>query len=290
MSSITIHSIDDNSENKYNLWLYFHSLLSCFSITGEKRVKRENLCEEDFTLPEEYRVAKYNPKTVARYWNTRNASRSFFKIIASSVLSGIHIKLLPVTITYIALYYVLNIFLVRKLLCPEGISYSMAFTYPLVVSSNHTTCNKEMFGQWADLEKDFTRVLTFFIGFFVSMSINNWSTQVRLVPHLDQIIIGLETFLWINPTKRTDEVKIKGNMTAKDLRMTILRYYLLSWTMCLSRVSSRLKNQFQDEYAFNRKKLLDKREFDELSCRPGSDSWIEKWTIPLLWINKMVIP
>ena len=287
MSSVHIHSIDDNSETKFNLWLCFHSLLSSFSITGEKRVKRENLSEEDFTLPDEHRVAKYNPKNVARYWNRRNASRSFFKTVASSFLNGIHIKLLPVTIIYISLYYVLNIFLVQKLLCPEGISHTLSATY-LEGASNNTTCNKEMFEQWGEMEKDFTRVLTFFIGFFVSMSINNWSTQVRLVPHLDQIIIGLETSLWIDPTKSTDEVKIKGNTTAKELRMTILRYYLLSWTMCLSRVSSRLKNRFQDEYAFNRKRLLDKREFDELNCRTGSDSWIEKWTIPLLWINKMV--
>ena len=29
------------------------------------------------------------------------------------------------------------------------------------------------------------------------------------------------------------------------------------------------------------------REFNGLRCRSGSESWTEKWTTPLLWINKL---
>ena len=73
--------------------------------------------------------------------------------------------------------------------------------------------------------------------------------------------------------------------------MTIMRYCFLSWTMCLSRFSSKLSSHFPHPYAYNKKKLLIKREFEELkrgtNNETGTDHWLEKWTMPLLWANKM---
>jgi len=130
--------------------------------------------------------------------------------------------------------------------------------------------------------------LTFFIGFFVSLSVKNFFDQVRLVPHLDQILIQMNNFLWVDPNKMTDDVQIKNDMTAKQFRNIIVRYFLLSWTLCLSRMSVRLNEEFTDELALNKKRLMLKREFDILNCGTERDSWREKWSTPLAWVAKMV--
>ena len=76
-------------------------------------------------------------------------------------------------------------------------------------------------------------------------------------------------------------------MTANQLKKTIIRYYLLSWTMCLSRMSTALHKTFPNEGNYYNKGLLTEREFHGVRCRSASESWTEKWTTPLLWINKL---
>ena len=44
----------------------------------------------------------------------------------------------------------------------------------LALSANGITCNPKLIQEWKIIEKDCTRILTFFIGFFVSFSINNY--------------------------------------------------------------------------------------------------------------------
>ena len=193
-----------------------------------------------------------------------------------------------------ALFFVLNVYGFNDLLCedpPIGQPIGTTTINPDMTHlalSGDRLCRKSYLQHWISIERDFTKILTFFIGFFVSMSVNNWYSQVRLVPHLDQILIQINNFLWIDPKKIIDEVKIKHDMTVKQLRNTIVRYFILSWTICLSRMSVRLNEEFTDELALNRKRLMLKEEFDILNCGTGRDSWREQWSTPLAWVAKMV--
>ena len=76
-------------------------------------------------------------------------------------------------------------------------------------------------------------------------------------------------------------------MTTNQLKKTITRYHLLSWTMCLSRMSTALHKIFPNEVNYYNKGLLTEREFNSLCCRSRSESWTKKWTAPLLCINKL---
>merc|ERR1712136_338468 len=53
-------------------------------------------------------------------------------------------------------------------------------------------------------------------------------------------------------------------------------------------MSVRLNEEFTDELALNRKRLMLKEEFDILNCGTGRDSWREQWSTPLSWVAKMV--
>ena len=99
--------------------------------------------------------------------------------------------------------------------------------------------------------------------------------------------IGLDSFLWIDPTRNEDEIMARPDTTANQLKKTITPYYLRSCIMCLSRMSTALHKIFQNEVNYYNKGLLTERESNSLCCRSRSESWIEKWTAPLLCIKKL---
>ena len=288
MTAVEINPFEKHSKTKISMSTIFNKLMYCFIITGEKRVNRRKMSEENFNLPEEHKVAHYDPALVARFWNSRNVTKSFWMTFGSQFFRGIYIKLLPVAIVYVVLYYVLNPFVFNKLICsPLSNNTENGFTLALFQSAS--TCDKENLEKWTGMEKDFTILLTFFIGCFVMITLISYFQQLRTVPQLDQILILFDNFSWANPTKnKMDAIKIRQEIMTKGIRKTIIRYYLLSWAMCLSRTSSKLMENLPDQFAFNRKKLLLKREYDALTCDGKGDIWREKWSAPLLWANKMV--
>ena len=288
------------SRHESRIKIFFSRFFHGFMITGESRVKRQKLTKEDFELPEDCKVAQYDPERVANYWNSRNLSQPIGWLLLHLVTRGIYAKLLPVASLYVTLYYVLNIFVFNPLLCtnaPSGVSNnstshsnSNGGTQGLVrlALSGNALCQKAKFQEYMAMERDFTRVLTLFIGFTVSLSVSSWSSQVRMVPKLDQLLVQINNYLWVNPNQNIGNIKVKGDVSAKQLRITIIRYFLLSWTMCFSRISRPMNEKFKNAHALNRKELMLKREFDELSCGTERDSWREKWTTPLSWVTKMV--
>ena len=258
---------------------------------------------EDFVLPDGQKLAEYDPRLVASYWNDRNAS-SIWQLIVQILCLEVFYKLMPIFIVYMTSFYVLNIYGFNKVLCEDAEDSPTTQTENTTIDthldktiehemipfalSKGLLCDPARLEHFRMVEHDFTKVLTFFIGFFVSLSVNNWYSQIRSVPHLDQILVQINNFLWVDPNKLIDDIKIKDGLNAKQFRYTIVRYFLLSWTICLSRMSVRLNDKFMDEIALNKKRLMSKREFDILNCGIGGDSWREKWSTPLAWVAMMV--
>ena len=101
-------------------------------------------------------------------------------------------------------------------------------------------CHKAKFESWKQMEKDFTKVLTLFIGFLVSLSVRNWFVQVKMVPQLDSVLIQMNHFVWVDTSKNPNDFKVKMGLTPEEFRKTIIRYFLLSWTMCMSRMCGKM--------------------------------------------------
>merc|ERR1712136_97542 len=158
----------------------------------------------------------------------------------------------------------------------------------LSVSAKGAWCHAAKFKSWKQMEKDFTKVLTLFIGFLVSLSVRNWFQQVKTVPQLDSILIQMNHFVWVDTSKNPNEFKVKIGLTPDEFRKTIIRYFLLSWTMCMSRMCVKMNSILGNEHTLNDKRLLLKREFDELRYPTAEGvAWREKWSSPLSWVGKM---
>lgn len=292
-------------EHEIRIKHFFHRLFTSFTITGERRVPRRRLTGKDFELPESYKVAQYDPEFVAEYWNARNISRPLWMVLLQFFTRGIVPKLVPVSGLYLFLYYFLNIYVFNFALCEKpkemNVTIMMMNGTPgellkkpaqeglvRLALSGDLVCQRAKLEQWISMERDFTRILTFFIGFTVSSLVNSYFQQIRMIPKLDQLLVQMNNFMWVNPKWKVEDVKIKANVTAKQLRFTIVRYFLLSWTMCCSRMSRAMNKEFKREHALNRKRLLLKREFNELRCGIEGCAWREKWATPLSWVTKIV--
>ena len=83
-------------------------------------------------------------------------------------------------------------------------------------------------------------------------------------------------------------------ISIKQLKKDIVRFALLSWVMCFCRISRNLKETFPNPEAFNKKQLLTSLEYSELRIKElkrdvdDGGCWLENWTIPLLWVNKLI--
>ena len=295
---------------------FIYKLLKPFAVAPERKVNRPKLTAKDFELPEECWVAKYDPKLVAKYWNYRNLPRTLVKSIIESFFRGIVVKLIPIMIVFLFMYYVVNPFVFNRGLCVtdensipsvnhtiqnkgQGNTNGSSLNKPhagyvrmalslLSVSGKGAWCHAAKFNSWKELERDFTRVLTLFIGFLVSLSVRNWFQQVKTVPQLDSILLQMNHFIWIDTSKDPNEFKVKMGLTPDEFRKTIIRYFLLSWTMCMSRMCVKMNSILGNEHALNDKRLLLKREFDELRYPTAEGvTWREKWSSPLSWVGKM---
>ena len=79
------------------------------------------------------------------------------------------------------------------------------------------------------------------------------------MPDIDNITHAMTGFV---------QLEFNGDMEAKEaareLRKKIVRYCLLSWTMCMASISMPLKEKFKDDEQFKDKRLITEKELAAL--------------------------
>jgi hypothetical protein len=122
------------------------------------------------------------------------------------------------------------------------------------------------------------KVLCLLLGFYVKTIIGRWRNQTSKLPSLEEVCQAINGFVL-----HEDETK-QGQFKRK-----IARYCLLSWTMCLTSVSSMFKKEFEDEEEYMKKGLMTENEFrmlmENTNCKnkKGGGGWTDQWHVPLGW-------
>ena len=88
-----------------------------------------------------------------------------------------------------------------------------------------------------------TKLLTFFLGFYVSQIMGRWWKQITANPSMEGVCLTLNGIVF-STTENAGERIIENEIKFKQ---KIARYCLLSWTMCFSNFSQNLKERFKDE-------------------------------------------
>lgn len=114
-------------------------------------------------------LPKYDPETVSKFWNNIHAYRSWFRECVSSFKDGAYSKSIPWLLVYLLVYYGLNLFIADHLLRAQ---YNVTEHNVTGLGLNQNQCVKDTLRQWKEIESSLTKILTLFIGFFVSFSIS----------------------------------------------------------------------------------------------------------------------
>ena len=84
----------------------------------------------------------------------------------------------------------------------------------------------------------------------------------------------------------------KGSTSAIQLRKSLLRYCLLSWTLLMSTISPIMKKKYADSAEPNEllaKGLITQNEIQKLMRNEtGSMPWWDKWWLPMNWCMLLI--
>ena len=311
-----------SSENCYLVRDFKHGICNFFSqfarelvLNGEERVERGTLDEDDFKLDDDDQIAKYDTKNLETYWKKHVVQKPLGLRIYFGLTNVMH-RTFPMLFVYLFIFYIFTTLLLIRI-CPsvsldsnqtpvsasrshgdisvnEIIIRKLATNYlgydPSINGTHFCNGFVDMFKIWREKEVILTRILTFLIGFYVSFIVRNWWQQLKTFPAIDTLCISMGSFISIDSQYKESEVEVQVNrkrMSVKKFKKDIVRLFLLSWTMCFCRISTRLRRKFNSPQMFNSMRLLTRKEYNKLKTK-NKDGWLEKWSIPLLWANKMI--
>ena len=285
-----------------------------FSFEGRETVSTKPLIEKSFSLrldlKDDEKVAEYDESVLRKYWNSNVIQQNWKTRLFDKWKHGVIKRTFPLLMFFIFLHYLLSILILTTICTQKSfdkdavseVKDSTNTFRPWVMfflSREHESINSYEFCKnyaennvtWNEKERNMTRFLTFLIGFYVGFIVRNYWQILRYFPTIDSLCIGIGSFVIVSPGVDENKAGIKIDnswISIKQLKKDIVRLTLLSWTMCMSRISKNLKSKFMEPVDYNRKKLLTYQEYEQLTTQTDDDCWLEKWTIPLVWVNKIV--
>jgi len=118
--------------------------------------------------------------------------------------------------------------------------------------------------------------LTFLLGFYVSLVVKRWWEQYCKLPWPDNIAIYLRGLVQGD----TEEARL--------VRRTVVRYCILSYILCIRRLSVRLRKRFPSVQDIVNTGLVRKDEAVRLGDEESPEMYGSNWWMPLKWNIEIV--
>ena len=281
------------------------STASTFSIKG-RRFRENRLCS--FGDNEHNAVAEYDQSVLKDYWNTNVIKPSYWRRLKLRCKTGVMRRAFPTVAVYLLGHYTFSLIILTNVCSDEilnnrnySIDESTEKILKFFYNNDYNTkgINAQQFCAnysgmqqlWREKEHSMTRILTLLVGFYVGFIMRTWWSTLRYLPTIDALCMAMGSFVVVDSEVDEDHVGVKldgRKISIRQFKKDIARYFLLSWTMCMSRISKPLKYIFSTPESFNEKRLLTWNEYKQLTTDTDDDCWLEKWSVPLIWVNKMV--
>ena len=199
-------------------------LLSClrsYRINGAERVKHLPSTYRDYDLPDESRIARYDEKMLAENWNMNMTHQCIKKRILSTFKHGLLKRTFPILFLFILGYYIFHVVFMDEICkdyfaakvrsveedpfqTKDSISklkwFRLASKATLYTNSKGNSmlthfCHEynEMLHTWRREDRDFTKILTFLIGFYLSFTVRCWLKQMESLPKIDGVCMVLDS-------------------------------------------------------------------------------------------------
>jgi predicted membrane chloride channel (bestrophin family) len=115
--------------------------------------------------------------------------------------------------------------------------------------------------------------LTFLLGFYVSQIVRRWWDQYKLLPWPDSLVLLSHGLVNYQVEKSVEFFR------------TIMRYSMLSYILCLRRISKALKRMFPSNETLVAAKIMTRK---ELSLMESQGDVGRIWWMPLSWSMTMI--
>jgi hypothetical protein len=232
--------------------------------------------DADYEVEEDFKVAKYKLEHVKNEYldifHTREMGNANLLWSAlkpktfKSAIIGVTWKPLLFFLLFYYLFQILYQYEMFSTCKREGLNGTEP-TEPTEPEAEAAKCNRAWHDWVAGMkenESTATKYLTFILGFYVGQMIKRWWDQVKSLPDIDSITNCLAGFVQL---EFGDDQKAQDS--ALRLKKKIVRYCLLSWTMCLSAISPLLHDKFSSGEKYIQKGLMRKGEMKALQVRYG---------------------
>jgi len=115
--------------------------------------------------------------------------------------------------------------------------------------------------------------MTFLLGFYVSNVVRRWWDQYKSLPWPDTLVAISHALVDFD------------NEAGMEFCQTIMRYCMLSYILCVRRLSKALRTMFPDNKSLIEAKVATKREVKLIECHGDLG---RVWWIPLSWCMTMI--
>ena len=218
-----------------------------------------------FSVIDDNKVANYNENLIMEYWNSNHVQKSCYKRLYIRFRHGIVNRTFPIILLYLLGHYLFAIIMLTTVCKPDFhknhnhsthnyfATNTVQFLYQYFNGTKdthltHFCSNYQNINEiWRQKEYSMTRILTLLIGFYVGFIVRTWWQQLRLFPTIDSLCMAMGSFVSVDSGIDEDAVGVKvdkGMISIKQFKKDIARLFLLSWTMCLCRISKPLKDVF----------------------------------------------
>jgi len=167
-----------------------------------------------------------------------------------------------------------------KILWKELLAYTLAFLLVSLIYRVALTEDMqiqfEMLIRWCG--KMYTGLpLTFLLGFYVSLVVKRWWEQYCFLPWPDSIAFFLRGLV------------VGGEEDHNRMvRRTVIRYCLLSYILCIRRLSVRLRKRFPTMQELIRTGLIRPDEADRVGDETSHEIYGSNWWMPLKWATEIL--
>jgi len=167
-----------------------------------------------------------------------------------------------------------------KILWKELLAYTLAFLLVSLIYRVALTevlqIQAEMLMRWCG--KMYTGLpLTFLLGFYVSLVVKRWWEQYCFLPWPDSIAFFLRGLV------------VGGEEDHNRMvRRTVIRYCLLSYILCIRRLSVRLRKRFPTMQELIRTGLIRPDEAEKVGDESSHEMYGSNWWMPLKWATEIL--
>ena len=120
--------------------------------------------------------------------------------------------------------------------------------------------------------------ITFLLGFYVSLVVKRWWEQYCYLPWPDTTAFLLRGLVTAGEDQEQN----------KMIRRTVVRYLLLSYVLCIRRLSASLRKRFPNTQEIIRTGLMRPDEAARIGDEASWDIYESNWWLPLKWSTELV--